>query len=1257
MDIKGLLFDVDYAEEEAQPRIRLFLKSGGETIVAIDPTFEQYLYVTANDPRKVARLISKLELSEHGRTVKLKSIDIVKRTFLGRETDAIKVTFHHPRDMPPLRHAMRELPDIKEIYEFDIPSARRYLVDRDLTPMSGISIHGAVEHRDGIKVLMLDSPPKPVELPKQDLNVMSFDIEVFNPIGTPRPDKDPIIMISLADNRGFKKVITWRDLKVKLDYVEVVGSEREMINRFVELVEERDVDFLLGYNTDLFDFPYLRERAKQLRVKLKLGRDGSEVIARKRRFATAAKVRGRVHIDVYTMVNFLATIGTMRLIHYTLEDVYRHVLGKEKPDFDFTQITDAWERGGEKGKELLEYSVSDAQATLELGLEFLPLFFELTRIVRQTPFDVTRMTPGQLVEWLLIAEASNTGELVPARPVGGEYRERLEETYVGAYVMEPIKGLHEGLVVFDFRSLYPSIIVSHNIDPSTLNCECCKPSEATRVPELEYRFCKRRKGFISSTLERLIKVRAELKRELKRHKHDTKEYRSLDARQTALKIVSNSFYGMLGYPRARWYFKECAESVTSFGRHYIHKTIQIAKDFGLEVVYGDSLPYDRRIFVCDREGDIHLMKIGEFVEKFGDKANEFKTLSFDTEKEELRFMPVKRAIRHFYDERNKGKLLEIITKYGRAVVTPQHSIYAHRSRVQLVDARELGLGDCLISLTNPPIKTKYYEGHIIDVAQIELGPYIKQLYGYKDRLHFPEGRKSKCPYCVKEYLSLPTHMYSTHPERKKPLNPALENEYRFIGGKSSKTGRIPRFWKLTPELAWILGYYCAEGSVSDVKTRTGRKCILSFGSQNRGHIQRVKRFFDDLLSDDLRIIKNIDKRTSKAMLYYRIQRTPIVALFQYGFGAGKGSGGKMVPPLIFTSEAKIRKAFLDGYLAGDGSRKVDRRYKTPFLRCDTKSKDLAIGIHFILKSLDGGVTSFGKPIRHVYWKYREDKPEISALRFQSVKSPKLEGKNYCLAEITKIKEAPLQRPYVYDLEVDGTHNFADAEGFILVHNTDSLHCKLDGKSREDAMRFLKQVNETLPGIMELEFEGFYPRGVFVTKKRYAMIDESGKMIVKGLEFVRRDWAALAKRTQEEVLRAILKDGSPKKAAEIIRKTTRDVFQGRVNLEDLIIYTQLKMPIESYRAVGPHVIAAKRLRELGHEIEPGMMIAYIETKGPKSISERAVPVEDFKGKEYDPEYYVGHQVLPAVMRIMEVLGYKEEDLRFKREKQVGLERFV
>jgi DNA polymerase I len=482
--MEGLLLDNDFAEEEDKPYVRLYIKRGEETIAALDPNFETYLYVVADHLDRVLKLLGKVDV--HG--LRPKSIELVKKTFLGKKVDAIKVAFNRPGDMPDLRHAIRELPGVKEMYEFDIPPARRYLIDRRLTPMSGIRIEGKTIEQDGMKIMILDKPPVPVKVPEQNLKILSFDIEVYNPAGSPRPDKDPIIMVSLADNRGLKRVITWKDFETGHDFVEVVKDEKELLERFVGMVRKCDPDIMMGYNTDLFDFPYIRERARRLKVKLKLGRDGSEVSARKRRFATASRVRGRLHIDVYTMVHFLATIGHIRLIHYNLEEVYKYMLGKGKPDFEFTEFVDAWKQGGERARDLLEYSLSDAIATLEVGLELLPLFFELTHIIRQSPFDVSRMTPGQLVEWLLISEAHNAGELVPARPVGEEFEERLDETYVGAYVMEPAKGLHEDLVVFDYRSLYPSIIVTHNIDPSTLNCDCCKPSQVVTVPELGYKF-------------------------------------------------------------------------------------------------------------------------------------------------------------------------------------------------------------------------------------------------------------------------------------------------------------------------------------------------------------------------------------------------------------------------------------------------------------------------------------------------------------------------------------------------------------------------------------------------------------------------------------------------------------------------------------------------------------------------------------------------------------------------------------------------
>ncbi|MEM2618458.1 MAG: DNA-directed DNA polymerase [Candidatus Hadarchaeales archaeon] len=798
--MRGYLLD---AWEEGST-VRLFVKTHDRVVLAVEENFLPYFYALPSTEKDL-KTLERVELTEKGRIIRPVSVHLERKKLKGEPVEAAKILVEKQADIEPLRHFIRDAMKLP-LFEYDLPLLRRYFILRGLWPFCGVELKGKEE----AGIFKLLSPPRPVDLPEPELNILAFDIEVYNPAGSPRVEVDPVIMISLADTKGLRKVLTWKG-SAGLDFVEELGGEKEMLARFIELVRERDPDILVGYNTDLFDFPYLRRRAELLGVKLTLGREGSEPLARRRRFASATRVEGRVHCDLYAMVNFLALTGAIRLIHYTLGEVYKYLSGKEKPELEFTEIAEAWDGGGEKYRKLLEYSMGDAQAALELAQELLPLFLQLAKVIGQSLFDVCRMTPGQMVEWLLIREAHARGELVPPRPIAEEMEEREEETYVGAYVMEPEKGMHEDLVVFDFRSLYPSIIITHRIDPFNLNCSCCGKGEGTIVPELGYRFCSRKEGFIVPVLQRLVEERLKLKAQLKGLEKDSGEYRLLFARQNALKIITNSFYGMLGFSRARWYSKECAESITSFGRCYIHKTIDMARNFGFKVIYGD---------------------------------------------------------------------------------------------------------------------------------------------------------------------------------------------------------------------------------------------------------------------------------------------------------------------------------------------------------------------------------------------------------------------------------------------------------------TDSLHCKLDGKTREDASKFLRQVNEELPGMIELELEGFYPRGVYLTKKRYALIDEKGRLTVKGLEFVRRDWAGIAKKTQEKVLDAILREGSPSKAFEIIHKTIQELREQKIPLEDLIIYTQLKMSLDEYKAVGPHVAVARKLRERGKPVEPGMMIAYVEAKGVGSISDRAFSVEEFKEKKlkYDPDYYINHQVLPAVMRIMEALGYTEEDLRSEG-KQVSLGKFL
>ncbi|MFH0973532.1 MAG: DNA-directed DNA polymerase, partial [Candidatus Micrarchaeota archaeon] len=284
-----------------------------------------------------------------------------------------------------------------------------------------------------------------------------------------------------------------------------------------------------------------------------------------------------------------------------------------------------------------EYCKSDSIACLELALHFLPLELALSR-VSGVPFaDSSRATTGQLVEALLVREAFSRNEIVPNKPEGSEAARRANNPIQGAFVATPEAGVYENIAVLDFRSLYPSIIISHNVDLATLNCECCSEKESFVSPQ-GHRFCAKRRGIIPETLNKIIDERVALKKKMKALARDSKEYSQLDARQWALKIIANSFYGYLGYSRSRWYSREAAESVTAWGRQYIQDTMKKAEENGFKVLYGDSVTSDRLVVLLDENGFLHVKNIEEFfeerksaTEKFGEKevvrANGWKCLS------------------------------------------------------------------------------------------------------------------------------------------------------------------------------------------------------------------------------------------------------------------------------------------------------------------------------------------------------------------------------------------------------------------------------------------------------------------------------------------------------------------------------------------------------------------------------------------------------------------------------------------------------
>ena len=221
-------------------------------------------------------------------------------------------------------------------------------------------------------------------------------------------------------------------------------------------------------------------------------------------------------------------------------------------------------------------------------------------------------------------------------------------------------------------------------------------------------------------------------------------------------------------------------------------------------------------------------------------------------------------------------------------------------------------------------------------------------------------------------------------------------------------------------------------------------------------------------------------------------------------------------------------------------------------------------------------------------------------------------------------------------------------------DTDSVGFTLNNKSKQETLDFLDKLNKELPGIMELELEDFYKRGIWVTKrtgdfgakKKYALITEKNKLKIRGFETVRRDWCKMARNLQNEVLKKILEDGNEKSALELAKRTIKELKERKISKPEILIRTQLKKPISEYKSITPHVIAAQKMKEQGMPIDIGMLIEYfiseVRSEKQKKLVREKVKLPDEKG-EYNIDYYLNHQLLPAVENIFDVFNISIKDI--------------
>ncbi|MCX8195510.1 MAG: DNA polymerase II [Acidilobaceae archaeon] len=565
MRITFQLLDVSYELVGREPRILMLsrLRDGRRVTICYDG-FRPYFYVLASELERVAREIRALSKSSSP----IVSVEEVNRFYYGKPARALKVTTLVPASVREYREEVKEIPGVEEVLEADIRFSMRFLIDFNLYPMRWYSAEvEEIKNPYGTDAAFLVKSPIEEEQslanvdPLEGLKVLAFDIEVYNEQRSPDPKRDPVIMIGLMTHpEGELKVL------------EAEGSDRQLIARFVEEVKAYNPDIIVGYNQNNFDWPYLLERSRLLGVKLSVGRGGEEPQSGAYGHFS---VPGRLNVD---LLDFAVGIGEVKV--KSLDEVadYLGVMPKEKRVLlEWWQIGEYW-KDKAKREILREYLKHDVISTMGLALKFLPFGAQMSQISGLPLDQVMSASTGHRLEWRLMREAFKRGELVPNR------EEKDEESYEGAIVLEPKPGIHVDVAVLDFASMYPNIMVKYNVGPDTK----AEEGDVYVAPEVGHKFRKEPPGFLKSAIERFLRWRKEIRKAMEGLPKDSPEYRLLDERQKAIKILANASYGYLGWTSARWYCRECAEAVTAWGRSLIKTAIAKARELGIEVIYGDT---------------------------------------------------------------------------------------------------------------------------------------------------------------------------------------------------------------------------------------------------------------------------------------------------------------------------------------------------------------------------------------------------------------------------------------------------------------------------------------------------------------------------------------------------------------------------------------------------------------------------------------------------------------------------------------------
>ena len=393
----------------------------------------------------------------------------------------------------------------------------------------------------------------------EDLYRMQLDIETYY-----KPEKstrskvsigsDPIIIISLSDNRGWEHIIHTKEI-----------SEKELLLELVKIIQLKDPDVIEGHNIFSFDLSYIQRRCELHDVAFRIGRDGSEPRSYPAsiRFAERSidypffDIAGRHVIDTFFLVQNY-DVAKRSMPGYGLK-VAAKFFGFASPDrtyVEYSEIADLWDNNPER---LLDYALDDVRETEQIAAMLSGNNFYMTRMMPYTYAQTSRMGPAAKIEALFVREYLKERHSLPKPEIG--------QQHTGGFTEVFLKGILGPIVYADVESLYPSIMLFYDI--------CPKSDERRIFPKI---------------LTDLKDLRFDAKKKAKEEKQKGKNSlaANYDAMQSSFKILINAMYGYLGFSVGIFNDYEEADRVTTTGQEIARKMIKEFESRGCKVIEVDT---------------------------------------------------------------------------------------------------------------------------------------------------------------------------------------------------------------------------------------------------------------------------------------------------------------------------------------------------------------------------------------------------------------------------------------------------------------------------------------------------------------------------------------------------------------------------------------------------------------------------------------------------------------------------------------------